>query len=90
MCMQAPATTGDYLKELFSKYAGSDGVVDARELRDILNEAFRRELKETNAFEQEACRSLLAMMDVSFLFYHHQFSKGTISALLLVGQNFSQ
>jgi len=49
--------------DLFWRYAEDDLVVDARELRDLLNELGRKELGGSTTFCVEACRSLTAMFD---------------------------
>ena len=58
-------TKGDHLKpvgnvsgETFWKYAGEDQVIDARDLRDLLNELALAEFGETMAFGIEGCRRL--------------------------------
>ena len=38
--LQKARPSGETLMELFTRHAGTDGVVDARELRGLLNEAF--------------------------------------------------
>ena len=40
--IQAPKSSEATLRELFERYAGSDSVVDAKELQLILNAAFER------------------------------------------------
>ncbi|KAA3678062.1 calpain, invertebrate [Paragonimus westermani] len=55
------------LKRAFTKVAGEDGEIDCEELRDILNVAFTRDFK-FDGFTLESCRSMVAMMDVSFAF----------------------
>ncbi|KAI0232318.1 Calpain-1 catalytic subunit [Lamellibrachia satsuma] len=54
---------GSVPSELFWVYAGDDHGIDARDLRDILNELSRKEFGRTSAFGLEACRSFLAMID---------------------------
>jgi hypothetical protein len=40
MITQTIQSNGDSLQDLFGRYAGSDGVIDYRELQQILNAAF--------------------------------------------------
>lgn len=58
-----PKSADDVIQDLFLKYCGEDKVIDARELQCILNEAYQKELGESQLFELESCRSMLAMMD---------------------------
>jgi len=51
------------LKELFNKVAGADEAVDAYELRNILNAAYKKEFN-FDGFSVECCRSMVALMDV--------------------------
>ncbi|XP_064623461.1 calpain-9-like isoform X2 [Lineus longissimus] len=51
------------LKELFNKVAGYDEAVDAYELRNILNTAYKKEFN-FGGFSVECCRSMVALMDV--------------------------
>ena len=39
-CLQKPKSSKDLLQELFQRYSGNDGVIDAKELQLILNSAF--------------------------------------------------
>ncbi len=56
---------GNVSGETFWKYAGEEQIIDARDLRDLLNELARGEFGETLAFGIEGCRALISMMDVS-------------------------
>lgn len=50
------------LLEIFERVAGEDGVIDAFELRDLLQTCFRRELGEYK-FNLETCRSMILWLD---------------------------
>ncbi|GFO35619.1 calpain-a [Plakobranchus ocellatus] len=52
----------DKMKQTFFRVAGSDEEIDAFELREILNVAFKEELQ-GEAFSTDVCRSLVAMYD---------------------------
>ncbi|KAI0242488.1 hypothetical protein LSAT2_013290 [Lamellibrachia satsuma] len=47
---------------MFAKFAGSDEVLDARELKQILNHVFKG-----TEFSKEECRTFVSQWDVSFL-----------------------
>jgi len=49
-------------KPFFEKVAGADGEIDAFELKNILNSAFKKEMAGKD-FSLEACRSMVAMVD---------------------------
>lgn len=49
-------------KDFFDKVAGADGEIDAFELQNILNSAFKKEMG-GREFSLEACRSMVAMVD---------------------------
>ncbi|XP_074654273.1 calpain-B-like isoform X2 [Tubulanus polymorphus] len=51
------------LTELFQKYAGGDHLIDARELKQVLNDLYATGGDEERQFGVEASRSMLAMMD---------------------------
>ncbi|KAL3876235.1 hypothetical protein ACJMK2_034105 [Sinanodonta woodiana] len=59
-----PSPREDFLSELFKKHAGSDGKMDAKELKEFLVEATAKEFKQPIEFNEEACRSLVTMMDL--------------------------
>jgi Ca2+-binding EF-hand superfamily protein len=61
--LRASNTSGENLVDLFNRYAGSDGVIDHRELQMVLNQSFTRELGNDHTFDLETARSLLSMMD---------------------------
>ena len=50
------------LLEIFERVAGEDGVVDAFELRDLLQNCFRQQLGEYK-FNLETCRSMILLHD---------------------------
>lgn len=50
------------LLEIFERVAGEDGVIDALELRDLLQTCFRKELGEYR-FNIETCRSMILLLD---------------------------
>ncbi|KAK3608208.1 hypothetical protein CHS0354_039225 [Potamilus streckersoni] len=58
-----PSPREDFLSELFKQHAGSDGKMDANELKEFLTEATAKEFKEPIIFNHEACRSLVTMLD---------------------------
>ncbi|ELU17011.1 hypothetical protein CAPTEDRAFT_224123 [Capitella teleta] len=52
---------GSLPHDLFISYAGEDHVIDARDMRDLLSDLFRREFCETKSFGVECCRSLITL-----------------------------
>lgn len=52
----------DKFRPFFDKVAGSDGEIDAFELQNVLNSAFKKEMN-GKEFSLEACRSMVAMVD---------------------------
>lgn len=50
------------LREAFNDVAGPSGAISHRELADILNAAFTRDIK-FDGFSRETCRSMVALMD---------------------------
>ncbi|XP_053620597.1 calpain-B isoform X7 [Plodia interpunctella] len=52
----------DPVRDFFNRLAGSDGEVDWRELKEILDYAMREELK-GNGFSEDVCRSMISMLD---------------------------
>lgn len=52
---------GTISSDLYSEFAGEDNVIDARDLRDLLNILCKKEFGETLSFSVEACRSLIAI-----------------------------
>lgn len=52
----------------FQKFSGEDGEIDQYELQEILTKAFAS-LMNSNTFSLEACRSMIAMFDVSFKYW---------------------
>lgn len=73
------------MSDLFGKYAGEDGKMDYKELRHFLREATRKEFKEEIDFNGEACRSLVTMIDVSFV--NWMYSEKTVSNNQLIENN---
>lgn len=53
------------LYDVYNRYAGSDGVIDHRELQLVLNELLSEELGKDQRFDPETCRSLLSMFDLN-------------------------
>ncbi|XP_060807956.1 calpain-B isoform X3 [Amyelois transitella] len=52
----------DPVRDFFNRLAGSDGEVDWRELKEILDYAMREELK-GQGFSEDVCRSMISMLD---------------------------
>ena len=50
---------------MFSRLAGDDGEVDAEELQDILTASLTKNMG-NEVFSIDACRSMIAMLDVSW------------------------
>lgn len=61
--IQRVRATSDNVEQMFNRFAGTDGVIDAKELQMLLNEVFRKEMAKGQQFEVEACRSLISMID---------------------------
>ncbi|XP_064635528.1 calpain-3-like [Lineus longissimus] len=57
------AKKAEAMKEAFYQLAGEDKVIDAYELKAILNAAFKKDFP-FDGFSNEHCRSLVALMDV--------------------------
>ncbi|PAA89492.1 hypothetical protein BOX15_Mlig013791g1 [Macrostomum lignano] len=53
------------LKKAFMEFAGSMAKIHAKQLQQILNRSFGREIKEFQGFSLEACRSMLALVDAN-------------------------
>jgi len=53
------------LFDMYNHYAGSDGVIDHRELQLLLNQLLSEELGKDYRFDLETCRSLLSMFDLN-------------------------
>lgn len=60
--LPADPTPADPVRDFFTRLAGSDGEVDWRELKEILDYAMREELK-GQGFSEDVCRSMVSMLD---------------------------
>ncbi|PAA91557.1 hypothetical protein BOX15_Mlig020951g1 [Macrostomum lignano] len=57
------------LRKAFQGFSGGAGRIHAFQLQQILNRSFGKEVKEFSGFSAEACRSMLALMDLNMSGY---------------------
>ncbi|KTG04291.1 hypothetical protein cypCar_00014225 [Cyprinus carpio] len=84
----APASTGEESEEdqqflsIFQQIAGDQMEISANELKDVLNKVVSKQKDiHTEGFSRESCRSMIALMDVSFVSRLHDFCKAPLKGI---------